>query len=42
VLFWGLASGWAACSKGTELPQLTLRDNRGQAVALHDYRGRRW
>lgn len=41
ALFWVLGSlGSHLYSKGTELPQLTLRDNRGQAVALHDYRGR--
>ncbi|WP_028693767.1 TlpA family protein disulfide reductase [Pseudomonas cremoricolorata] len=41
LLFWGLASlGSHLYSKGTELPELTLRDSQGEPVALHDYRGR--
>lgn len=41
ALFWGLASfGTHLYSKGTELPEITLRDGTGQAVALHRYRGK--
>ncbi|HDS0931174.1 prolipoprotein diacylglyceryl transferase family protein [Pseudomonas putida] len=41
ALFWGLASlGGHLYSKGTELPDLSLRNADGQAVALHSYRGK--
>lgn len=41
ALFWGLSSlASHLYSKGTELPDLSLRDSRGQVVALHSYRGR--
>lgn len=40
-VFWVLASlGSHLYSKGTELPQLTLRTASGQSMALHDYRGK--
>ena len=41
ALFWGLASlGSHLYSKGTELPELSLRNASGQSVALHSYRGK--
>lgn len=41
ALFWVLGSFASHLySQGTQLPQLSLRDNRGQAVALHDYKGK--
>lgn len=41
ALFWALASlGGHLYSKGTELPDLTLRDASDQPVALHSYRGK--
>lgn len=41
ALFWGLASlGSHLYSKGTELPDLALRNASGEAVALHSYRGK--
>ncbi|PYB69443.1 peroxiredoxin [Pseudomonas sp. LB-090624] len=41
ALFWGLASlGGHLYSKGTELPELSLNNAGGQAVALHSYRGK--
>lgn len=40
ALFWGLASlGSHLYSKGTELPDLSLRNASGESVALHSYRG---
>ena len=41
ALFWGLASlGSHLYSKGTALPELSLRNAAGQSVALHSYRGK--
>lgn len=41
ALFWGLASlGSHLYSKGTELPELSLRNASGQSVALRSYRGK--
>ncbi|MFP5428422.1 MAG: prolipoprotein diacylglyceryl transferase family protein [Gammaproteobacteria bacterium] len=41
ALFWVLASlGSHLYSKGTELPDLTLRTAAGKSMALHDYRGK--
>ncbi|HHJ1296805.1 MAG: prolipoprotein diacylglyceryl transferase family protein [Pseudomonas capeferrum] len=41
ALFWGLSSlGGHLYSKGTELPELSLRNAGGQPVALHSYRGK--
>ena len=41
ALFWGLSSlGSHLYSKGTELPELSLRNAGGQPVALHSYRGK--
>lgn len=41
ALFWGLASlGSHLYSKGTKLPELSLRNASGQSVALHSYRGK--
>ncbi|HGM5581146.1 TPA: prolipoprotein diacylglyceryl transferase family protein [Pseudomonas putida] len=40
ALFWGLASlGSHLYSKGTELPEMSLRNASGESVALHRYRG---
>jgi thiol-disulfide isomerase/thioredoxin len=41
ALFWGLTSlGSHLYSKGTALPELSLRNATGQSVALHSYRGK--
>jgi len=41
ALFWGLTSlGSHLYSKGTQLPELSLRNANGQSVALHSYRGK--
>ncbi|MFB4393662.1 MULTISPECIES: prolipoprotein diacylglyceryl transferase family protein [unclassified Pseudomonas] len=41
ALFWGLASlGSHLYSKGTALPEISLNNARGEAVALHSYRGK--
>ena len=41
ALFWGLTSlGSHLYSKGTALPELSLRNAAGQSVALHSYRGK--
>ena len=41
ALFWGLSSlGSHLYSKGTGLPELSLRNAGGQPVALHSYRGK--
>ncbi|MFK0314420.1 prolipoprotein diacylglyceryl transferase family protein [Pseudomonas sp. NPDC090233] len=41
ALFWSLASlGSHLYSKGTELPELSLRNAGGQSIPLHSYRGK--
>ncbi|NIF27296.1 TlpA family protein disulfide reductase [Pantoea sp. Tr-811] len=41
ALFWGLASmGSHLYSKGTALPEVSLRNATGQSVELHSYRGK--